>query len=118
MDEITEYITEIIRNPIDNGMLFPAVLLSFFILLLLIWLLSRDIRLWYWKVNKQLRTLESIDKKLDDLGEGLSGRLPPAAEQGEIEEFAAVIAIENESQKENRVRKIYNEEELDALIRE
>ena len=117
MDEITEYITEIIQNPIDNGLIFPAVLLCFVILLLLVWILSRDVRLWYWKVNKQINALDSIDKKLEGLGESLSGRLPSAAEPRETEEIIAA-AIESESQSESTAKKIYTEDELDALIRE
>jgi hypothetical protein len=43
----------------------------FFVLLILVWLLFRKIRLWYWKTDIQIDTLKSIDSRLHQVQEML-----------------------------------------------
>ena len=110
MDEIIEYLTKSIQDPVGSGLLAPAVFLCFVVALLLVWLLTRGLRLWYWKVNKQIDTLSNIDRKLQELGDGLS--VKPEPEQ--IEE----ITEEIEAEPKIKGKKLYTEEELEVLIRE
>ena len=115
MSAITEYIAEFIQDPLGNVMLLPTVLLCSLILLLLIWLLTRDVRLWYWKVNKQISALDNIDKRLQELGDGLvrTDALSDEPESpGEVQPVVAVV------QEETMTAKQYTEDELEKLIRE
>lgn len=48
-----------------------SLLAAFFILLLFLWLAFRRMRLWYWKTNIQIDTLNSIDFRLKNVEEQL-----------------------------------------------
>ena len=127
MSEITGYIDEILKNPENSGVLWSAFFVCFIILLLLIWLLLRGIRLWYWKVNTQVTALKNIDIKLQKLEEGLkeSTILSDGAE------MSAETFPEDEGEKEiqtpeptntdisiGKSGRAYTEEELEKIIRE
>ena len=55
----------------------------------LIWLIFRGLRLWYWRVNKRVETLESIDGKLDEIRNEIRDRKFLIAAPIEIPEIAA-----------------------------
>lgn len=112
MNSTTEYITEIVQYLEWNGLLLPVALFCSIILLFLVWLLSRSVRLWYWKVNAQVNALSSIDKKLQELGTGAGENRAPAEEPKKAEEIVIEVKM-----KENTAHS-YTEEELDELIRE
>lgn len=42
----------------------------YIIIAILFWLLVREIMCWYWKINRAITLLESIDRKLDKLPTG------------------------------------------------
>lgn len=49
--------------------LLDSVLVYIFIAIIF-WLLVREIMCWYWKINRAITLLESIDRKLDKLPTG------------------------------------------------
>jgi len=104
MNDITEYLTKLIQDPVGNGLLLSAVFLCF-------------VFLWYWKISTQIGTLFSIDKKLGELGEEVAGSPPERDDTQMIEEILAG-AMEIANKSESTVGKVYTEEELDTLIRE
>lgn len=55
----------------------------------LIWLIFRGLRLWYWRVNKRVETLESIDGKLDEIRNEIRDRKFLIAAPIEIPEISA-----------------------------
>ena len=114
MSEIKEYLNELIQDPVGSGLFLPALFFCFSFVLLLIWLLTRDIRLWYWKVNKQINTLSSIDRKLHELSEEITLKTPENAAGQEEETAAGEIVTETY----NKPGKLFTEEELELLIRE
>jgi len=120
MGEINEYIAEII---------FAAALL------LLFWIVSRSVRLWYWKVDAQLDTLKSIDEKVRQLRLGQEkkdeGAVPVNVPEliEEIEEEIEKIVAANKAktiypERESAVysksgpKRVYTEQELEELIRD
>jgi len=113
----------------DEGAVLTAALLCTAVLLLLVWLLLRRLKLWYWKVNVQVDALKGIDQKLHDLEEGIkesavSADRPLAAEEAEGE---AAPETENSEQiprmpemaySVGKTGTIYTEEELDMIIKD
>ena len=108
-------------------MIFAA---AFLVLLLILWLIFRNLRLWYWKTNIQIDTLKRIDDRLQNVEEKLSVQtLQPAqvivassndegaAELGESEaedavcEPAGLFVV-------GRSGKVYTEAELELQIRD
>lgn len=112
---------------------FEAMLIlltAVLILLIVLWLVLRRVRLWYWKTDIQLQTLKSIDDRLRsveeklmpnalanvDKTEGQSSDLDEAEQsdtesQKALHEFAGLTAV-------GRSGKIYTEAELESQIRE
>lgn len=41
------------------------VLITFIIVVIILWLVFREARTWYWKINDVIRILNRIDEKLD-----------------------------------------------------
>lgn len=104
-----------------NDLLLPAVIIGFIISLVLIWLMTRSIRLWYWKVNTQVDTIKSIDEKLQELSEEIKINLTGFDIPEPTEESEAVpveIEAQPESRPEETHKKVYTEEELEILIRD
>jgi len=75
MEEVTGYIAELFQNSENTELLWLATAVSMVISILLIWLVFRKIRLWYWKVNLQIDTLKGIDEKLTQLKEDVKDNL-------------------------------------------
>lgn len=48
------------------------------IVVIVVWLIVREIMCWYWKINRAISLLESINQKLD--------RLPTSAAPAQCEE--------------------------------
>ena len=134
MGEINGYITEILQRLSDSGLLWFTVSVCAIVLFLLLWLIARRVRLWYWKVGAQVDTLKSIDKKIELLGEGLAANTARAGRHGlsediekivaEIEELETMITEKTFQEQEittigqSKTRKIYTEQELDELIKD
>jgi len=55
----------------DNNGLFILLLLLF----VLIWLLLREVKTWYWKVNKIVSLLEGIELSVRKLSENNTGNI-------------------------------------------
>ena len=47
------------------GMVFIWIVVA-----IVVWLIVREIMCWYWKINRAISLLESIDRKLDRLPSG------------------------------------------------
>jgi len=59
LDQILiKMITELIKN---NGLL----IILLFVVWLLIWLLIREVKTWYWKINDIITLLKKIEKNTD-----------------------------------------------------
>jgi hypothetical protein len=43
------------------------VIIIFIAISVAVFLITREFWCWYWKINQKLRTLESIDRRLEDL---------------------------------------------------
>lgn len=43
------------------------VIIIFIAISIVVFLITREFWCWYWKINQKLRTLESIDRRLEDL---------------------------------------------------
>jgi len=104
MNEITEYLTKLIHDPVGSGLLLSAVFLCF-------------VLIWYRKIGTQIKALFSIDKKLDGLGDGVATNALHMDDSEMIEEILAG-AMEMAMQSDNKTGMVYTEEELDTLIRE
>ena len=111
-------INEVLHNYESIGLLLFAALVCTILALLLVWLLARSVRLWYWKVNSQVETLKSIDEKLQAIGEDIKANSTGVAEESEatIEGELEVAGIEKLS--ESKAEKVYTEEELEELIKD
>jgi len=143
MSDLIEYIYIIFPGLEESGLLWPAIFICVVILLLLIWLILRRVRLWYWKVNVQVDALRDVNRQLQALEEELRESTASATPTVTIEETAAEnkIEAEIESETENEIENeddneiqipktmetvsiigktgiIYTEEELEMLIRD
>jgi len=108
-------------------MIFAA---AFLVLLLILWLVFRKMRLWYWKTNIQIDTLKSIDDRLQNVEEKLlvQALQPSAAMVASPKEDEA--AAPEECRTEEPVRepkgltvvgrsgRVYTEAELELQIRD
>ena len=118
MSEIAVHIDEILLDPWNRGLLWPTVFACFFVLLFLLWLFSRRIRLWYWKVNAQVSALNNIDQKLQQLEEGIKGNalLISGAEtsgeteiaEGEVSEAPEVCETEDAARNSEPPADVYS----------
>ena len=101
------------------------------ILLLILWLVFRKIRLWYWKTNIQVDTLKSIDVRLHNVEEKLSQGVSAVVEKAEgaasdrEETDPAPKPVKEAAMPERigltavgRSGRIYTEAELELQIRE
>ena len=134
MGEITEFIIAAFPGLKYTWLIWPAIFICVFILFVLVWLLFRSVRLWYWKVNVQINTLSDVNRKLQSLEENLKTAREPAAAEEEPQAIAAPeseteIADSDEDETEvpepagainsmGKSGKIYTEEELEILIRD
>ena len=123
MDTRIENINELMQKLDSDGLLWPAVVVCFVIIFLLLWFLSRGVRLWYWKVNAQVDALKSIDVKLQELEGGLKAGPASAGISGPAVE-TLVLEMEKEMPEplitcgEGEPGKVFTEEELEKLIRD
>lgn len=72
MSGIQEYITEMFQNSGNQGLFWLVVCISIIVVILLVWLILRKVRLWYWKVNLQVDALQDINGKLNRLEEKIT----------------------------------------------
>jgi len=62
------------------------------LLLIIIWFVTRELHCWYWKINKRVQTLESIDQRLADIQQLMvQGNTVNAVMTGEISNIASGI---------------------------
>lgn len=112
----------------EAGLILAAVLL---LLLLILWLVFRKARLWYWKTDLQIDTLKSIDGRLQSVEEKLTCGVIAAAEKEESdplredEKGQPSESTEREAADENgsltyvgKSGRVYTEAELELQIRE
>lgn len=143
MDERIEQINELIHKLDSDGLLWPVVFVCIVILLLLLWFLTRGLRLWYWKVNSQVNALKNIDMKLQRLEEGLKSSPAPVVSAASPEPDAPIDilgpAADEQAKKDVgrvgetgmesfepiiinydlfKTEKIYTEAELEQLIKD
>ena len=125
MGEFGGLIGDIMLAAKANGWFWPLVIVGVAVFVLLLWLIFRDARLWYWKVDKQVGTLKSIDEKLRSIEQGLAGRAEVEAAQekeplhdAQTTENGERQAPKKESSCRGKSGRIYTEVELEALIRE
>ncbi len=100
----------------------------FFVLLILLWLLFRKIRLWYWKTDIQIDTLKSIDNRLHHVEEKLLQNYGSADEKAagdeevpdgtETRESIQAAPEEKGVFSIGKSGKVYTEAELELQIRE
>lgn len=124
---------------ISPSMLLWLVPVAFIIGFFLVWIALRSIRLWYWKTNAQISTLDSIDKRLkamedelhkfpDLIGDGPDAKIETDAEKEWKEAHPLEESLEPiEGQEEKsivdffhtgRSGRVYTEEELLLQIKE
>lgn len=127
---------------LDTASLFQVVLLImilFILVLSLLTLIFRRTKLWYWKVNVQVKTLQSIDSRLKNVEEGLMQKFlneeqkpnteGPGKTGPEKEANIEPAEIIEETLTETKPRqtsesivgksgRVYTEEELELQIRE
>ncbi len=127
---------------LDTASLFQVVLLImilFILVLSLLTLIFRRTKLWYWKVNVQVKTLQSIDSRLKNVEEGLlqkfqneeqkpntevPGKTGPDKEANiEPAETTEETLIEPKPRQSSecivgKSGRVYTEEELELQIRE
>ena len=115
----------------EAGLILAAV---FLLLLLILWLVSRKARLWYWKTDIQIDTLKRIDGRLQNVEEKLTSGVFAAAEKAEKEDSDPLSGDEKGQPSENTEReaaedngsltyvgksgRVYTEAELELQIRE
>ena len=65
-----------------------------------LFIISREFWCWYWKINQKLRTLESIDRRLEDLQRQMmnqsGGKKYPPTESG-----SAIYQPKDEARRDN-----------------
>ena len=127
MDGVNRFIDNFIFNLEANGLFWLIVILCSIIFVLIFWLILRKARLWYWKVNEQLDALNHIDRKLQEIKQGLENDAPvennnikiPALEpQADQELSNALPENQNNRCAKGKSGKIYTEMELEAIIKE
>jgi hypothetical protein len=108
-------------------MIFAA---AFLVLLFILWLVFRNMRLWYWKTNIQIDTLKSIDGRLQSMEEKLSVKVvqpvavtavsPIEDEAAEPLECGTEVAVREPEGLVvvGRSGRIYTEAELELQIRD
>ena len=105
------------------------LLSALFVLLILLWIIFRRARLWYWKTNVQLDTLKSIDSHLKNVEEKLSSDAIKLVElqKEQIQSGTAEEPVPEPVQEKQREEgltakgksgRVYTEAELELQIRE
>lgn len=109
---------------------FEAMLISLaaiLILLVLVWLIVRRLRLWYWKTDVQIETLNRIDARLHNVEERLLSNTPAvvenvdsqASDQEGTEQQSETVSENTEGLTAvGKSGRIYTEAELELQIRE
>jgi hypothetical protein len=113
---------------------FEAILIlmaAFLVLLLILWLVFREARLWYWKTDIQIDPLKSIDSRLQNVENKLSPEFFKSVDTEESEPPAQDIkgqpsmTVQEKAAQERegffavgRSGRIYTEAELELQIRE
>ncbi|QAT43966.1 hypothetical protein [Aminipila luticellarii] len=98
---ITDYVVSTIQY-IENNLQVEAIgaviiiALILLVLISLIFLAFRGVRLWYWRVNTQVKALEHIDKTLEEIKQNLPESLPEASKK----EFEAADMEESITEQE------------------
>jgi len=124
MKKINESLIEILHRLNESGLFWFTVFICIIVLFVLLWLITRRPRLWYWKVGTQTDALTSIERKMQQLEEGLKNNTVPviAPELIEQEKDAAAEIKEEEEDVaascKGKSGKIYTEQELEELIRD
>ena len=78
-------------------------LLVFLVLLyVIIWFITRELRCWYWKINRQISILESIDNRLASLQQLMvQGNTVNSIITGELSNIAAGLEPRSSSEQIN-----------------
>ena len=125
MSEASGLINSILLVAKANGLFWPVVIVCSAFFAFLLWLVLREARLWYWKVNKQVGALENIDLKLRKIERDLKTRAEEEPQQETTRTRAAPVKEATEAREPEKERyakgksgKIYTEAELEALIRD
>jgi sensor histidine kinase YesM len=129
-NEIAEWLRDLGLPYISELEAMLFVLAVFFVLFLILWLVFRKARLWYWKTDMQIDTLKSIDVRLNNVENKLSEAVLRAAEteteapaRDEQEQSGEEAQERAESEPEGitavgKSGKVYTEAELELQIRE
>lgn len=130
-NKITEWFKSLGLPYISELEAMLILLAAFLVLLLLLWLVFRKARLWYWKTNIQIDTLKSIDTRLHNVEEKLSMSVAgivemthdetPAGDEAETTPETLHEMTEPEGKGQTAVGKsgkIYTEAELELQIRD
>jgi hypothetical protein len=112
----------------EAGLILAAV---FLLLLMILWLVFRKARLWYWKTDIQIDTFKKIDGRLQIVEEKLTCGVLAAAEKAESDPLSGEEKgqpsenIEPEAAEDcegltyvGRSGRVYTEAELELQIRE
>jgi len=130
-NKITEWFKSLGLPYITELEAMSILLVAFLVLLLVLWLVFRKARLWYWKTDIQIDTLKSIDTRLHNVEEKLSqGAVriveitndeTPAGDEAETTPETLHEMTEPEAKGHTAVGKsgkIYTEAELELQIRD
>jgi len=77
------------------------IVIIFFIAIgIVVFLITREFWCWYWKINQKLRTLDSIDRRLEDLqrqmmNQSYGDKYPP------IESGSVINQPKDDSRRDN-----------------
>lgn len=130
-NKITEWFKNLGLPYISEFEAMLILLAAFLVLLLILWIIFRKARLWYWKTNVQIDTLKSIDVRLHSVEEKLSLNSVKVAEKMKSEtpvQDGAEPSPETIKEKATSAERglfavgksgrIYTEAELELQIRE
>ena len=119
MNEITVYLAKIPQTLDANGALLPVAIACFVALLLLLWIVLRRARLWYWKVDAQIGAFKDMTQKLHELGEEVKETTFA------VNKIGMTVKAENEKPEyaekifnKSKAGRVYTEEELEASIKD
>lgn len=125
---ISNYMKSIGLSP--QGFLIIASIAGF-LLILLVWLALRKVKLWYWRTDKQMEVLKSIDDSLKNIAQNemhinieqmengdFSVKKEADVTAGDIEKIETQEAEKGTCFNIGKTGKVYTIEELELQIRE
>ena len=134
MREFCEFVSNVMWYAAEASEWFWLMaVIAVAVVLLILWLAFRGVRLWYWKVNAQVSSLEKIDLSLQRIEQGLAA--DPGESKEPVQTSADMPAVPAEESATNSVEesvaraeeahvsrgksgRIYTEAELEELIRD